>query len=399
MRILVLTARFPIPPIGGDKLRIHEIARHLSGRGHELTLLSLCDPSDPWANAGESAQGIFRRVLMCPLPRARRRWSAAAGLLSPLPLQVSYFHSGEFRRMARREMEEGGHDAVVCHLLRTAEPARRMTGVRRVCEMTDAFSMYYEDVIRRRRWGFRSFLYRGVEFRRMRRYEIEILDAFDRSVVVSPVDRDYILSRRPDLSEKLSVIPNGVDCTKWRFYAGPYDDRLIVFIGNMRTSRNADACIHFAEEVLPLVRRHVPHVTFKIVGAHPRPDVRRLARNPGVVVTGQVDDVQSEAQRAGVSVCPMRLAAGVQNKVLESMAMGVPVVGSPAGVRGLAVTPGRDLLVGSGAPDFARKVAEVLLNPDRRRALAQSARAKVERDYSWERMAAAYEQVLRGEGT
>ncbi|NOZ23703.1 MAG: glycosyltransferase [Planctomycetes bacterium] len=391
MKILILTPRYPFPPIGGDKLRICHISRFLAKRDHDLTLLSLVGGEDVEGRGEE----VFSRIVTCVQTESMSYASSLVGLFSREPLQVAYFYSRKFQKLVDAELRGGAYDAVLCHFVRTAQFVRRRTAIPRVCEMTDAFSKYYEEVIRRRRRGVRNLLYRAIEFRRMRRYEREVGREFDRCVVVSHTDMEYIAAGDAGLRAKLAVIPNGVDCDRLRFYGGSYDDRLIVFMGNMRTLRNADACIHFVEDILPRVRRKMHGVRFKIIGAEPRREVRRLGERNGVTVTGRVNDIQSEACRAAVSVCPLRLGVGVQNKVLESMAMGVPVVSSQVGVEGLDVRPGRDLLVGRSPDEFAGHVLTLLRSPERRRRVATAARRRVEEDYSWEGRLAAYEQIFQ----
>jgi sugar transferase (PEP-CTERM/EpsH1 system associated) len=180
---------------------------------------------------------------------------------------------------------------------------------------------------------------------------------------------------------------NGVDA---RYFdpaavaAGQTPGLAVVFTGTMSYRPNADAVCWFAREVLPAVRRTVPEARFVIVGRQPSPAVRRLAGAPGVAVTGAVPDVRPYLAGAALAVCPLRLARGVQNKVLEAMAMGRAVVASPAALEGLDAEPGRHVLAADGAAAWRQTVKALLGDPDRRGAIGRAAREHIVRNYTWE---------------
>jgi glycosyltransferase involved in cell wall biosynthesis len=208
--------------------------------------------------------------------------------------------------------------------------------------------------------------------------------------VASPVDRLSIGG-----FGNIDVIPNGVDLAARRLPEGHQEPNTIAFSGRMAYFPNADAARWFAREIFPLVRQQSPEARFRIIGADPPHSVRRLGRIAGVEVTGYVDCVQQQLARATVAVCPMRVGSGIQNKVLEAMASGVPVVATPVALGGIEAAHGGHLLVGQRAEDVAEQVVILLKDAVLRKRLAVNARSLVEEKYTWENAVAALEAVYR----
>jgi sugar transferase (PEP-CTERM/EpsH1 system associated) len=181
----------------------------------------------------------------------------------------------------------------------------------------------------------------------------------------------------------------GVDLARFNpadIYPTPYatPGAKIVFTGNMDYWPNADAAIWFANEAMPLLRGRQPAAEFWVVGANPGPGVRDLAKLPGVRVTGRVEDVRPYLAHASLAVCPLRIARGIQNKVLEAMAMGKPVIASPPAFEGVRARAGCDLLVAEGAAAFADQIEDVLSGQHPQ--LGQRARQAMEQGYAWSKV-------------
>jgi sugar transferase (PEP-CTERM/EpsH1 system associated) len=201
----------------------------------------------------------------------------------------------------------------------------------------------------------------------------------------------------PDVASRAVAVENGVDLVRFSpadSYAWPFDEagECLVFTGNMDYWPNADAVIWFARDILPRLRQTKPSLRFWIVGANPTVDVRALAAHPGVHVTGRVEDVRPYVAHAAAIVCPLRIARGIQNKVLEGMAMGKPVIASPAAYEGVRAVAGRDLLVADGVEAFVTTIAEVLngAHPN----LGIAARAAMECGYAWSAVLAKLDGYL-----
>ncbi len=237
-----------------------------------------------------------------------------------------------------------------------------------------------------------SFGY-GIEARKLRAYEREVAKHFHQCTV----------STRGELNEfqmlnipvPCEVIPNGVDITYFkRNSQRTRNSSAIVFLGRMDYFPNIDGVLYFVEKIFPSIRQSLPEVELRIVGSNPARKVRRLAELPGVSVTGHVPDVRPYLLDAAVSIAPLRIARGVQNKILESMAMGIPVVATPEAAKGVQAIPGQDLLVAETPEGFASQVLEVLRNMQLREDLSRAGRQHVENVYTWARSMGVLDHVL-----
>jgi len=364
--------------VGGDKLRVFNFIKHLS-RNHKIALISfIADPDE--ANYLIEYASLLERVKTVLLSKEKSYSNACRGILSPKPFQIHYYYLKKMRQLIFQEIESGKYDLVFVHLIRMAEYVKDLRGVPRILDLTDAISLNYERSVRYRRDVF--YLVNLIEKEKVRRYETEIISHFEKNLLISSVDKNY-LSRYTD-NQNIEIVPNGVDIDYFQFYDGVFDLNRVVFLGNMRTFPNSDAVEYFCKEILPLIRKELPKVKFHIIGSEPSKVVRKLASEPEVVVTGYVKDVRPFLRKAAVSVCPMRVGAGIQNKILESMAMGTPVVSTPEGVEGIEVNPGQEILVSNSSSDFAQKVTELIQNRALRRSISLNARRLVEKKYTWE---------------
>lgn len=385
-RVLLVTPRYPFPVIGGDKLRVYNIVKYLS-RFYSFSLASLYSTREEEESAPE--QGMFEEVYRVRQPKAMSYCYTAGNLIRGKSLQSGYFFNPRLREIIDDKV--GGYDLVLAHLFRVSDYLKGKS-VPAICELTDAISMNYA------RAGAGAFsakrLLYGFERKRCLEAERKCLEDFNSCVVVSGKDRDYLASIYPQFSSKLRVIPNGVKIEQFPYRRDRVSKGKIIFIGNMRTMQNADAACFFAKEVFGRIRESRPHATFWIIGAEPGKAVRALSSIPGVVVTGRVDDVRSFAYDAAASVCPIRIGAGIQNKVLESMAMGVPVVTTSVGAEGLLAEPGRHLLVADRPEAMKERVLELLNEPGKAEALSKRARALIEERYSWDGMLSSYRELV-----
>jgi glycosyltransferase involved in cell wall biosynthesis len=372
-RLLVLTPRFPYPTIGGDRIRILHMCKALS-REFELTLLSMCETRDEMSF--EPYDGLFKHIWRVHLPRWRSYLNTLRALPGSRPLQLAYYDCPAFRE--RVEILLPYHDAVVAHLIRTGQYVLN-SSIPRVLEMTDAISMNYQRV--RQTIGYHSWkklVYR-VEQARLYRYETEVVSRFDRVWLTANADRRFV---DPAGECDIDVIPNGTDLEFLPFRPPVHDANTIVFIGNMVSAQNQDACRYFIRNILPLVRAKAP-VVFRIAGNAPEGVRRRFAKYDGVELTGRIERIFDGVDGAFCGVCPVRAAAGVQNKILEYLALGLPCVTSPLGLGGVDARPDREVLLYHNAEEAANHILRLYSDADLRLSLAQAGRELVERRYDW----------------
>jgi len=375
--------------VGGDRLRTFQVVKHLSRR-HRVTIASFVEHAQE-ADAAAPYRDLYERLIPVVLPKEQSHLNCLRGLASSDPLQVHYYASSAMRAAVRGELATGRYDAVFCHLIRMAQYLPDDPGVRKVLDFCDAISLLHARSSPLRHGVGWSSLVNAVEARRVGPYERSCLHRADVSIFISAVDADYF--QRAGAKGRIGVMSNGVDIDAFPFHDGARDENRIVFVGNMRTFPNTDAVVYFVEEVLPLIRVARPETTFYIVGNEPPRRVQKLHDGEHVIVTGRVDSVVPYLAGAAVAVAPMRAAVGIQNKILESLAIGTPVVTTHMGAEGLDP----DLLAVADSPQaFARATLELMQNETRRRERSRAGRAYVETHCSWDQALSVLDSFLSG---
>lgn len=385
MRILFLTPRLPYPPVKGDKsIPFHRI-KYLSQR-HEIILLSFIE-SEEKLRYLPHLDTYCSRVETVLLPPYRSYLNVLRGILSDIPLQVSYYSSAIMRERLEVILSQEEFDLVHAVLLRSAKYLMGNRSLPKVVDLIDALSLNMERRYQAER-GVKRVLFKE-EWRRVRKFEREVCRNFDKAVVVSHVDRKAIGE------ENVQVVPLGVDSAVFKPPSKKPEPNVVIFTGNLGYFPNIEAVSYFAEDILPLVAQRIPEVRFLVVGANPSPQITRLDKHPNILVTGTVDSVADHLRKASVAVCPMKSGSGMQFKLLEAMACGVPVVATSVALEGIEVAPGEHVLLADSDEAFAAHVVTLLKDAETRVALARSARRLVERRYSWELSGAQLEHIYR----
>jgi glycosyltransferase involved in cell wall biosynthesis len=233
----------------------------------------------------------------------------------------------------------------------------------------------------------------AAELQRTRRYEAAILPRYDRVAVSSAVDAHELKTIAP--KAELTVVPNCVDLDTFRPLACEREPATVIFSGKMSYHANVTAVQRFVREIYPIIRRAQHDVRLRIVGSDPTRAVRDLAQDPTITVTGFVPDLRDVIGTATVAICPVTVKAGTQYKILEAMAMELPVVSTTLGLEGLGAEPERDLLVADGAADFAQRVCALLADAQLRKRLGQAGRQYVETHHRWDDAARKLERLYQ----
>ena len=376
-KILVLTSRLPYPVVGGDRLRIYAICRELSKR-YEVTLLSLCE-SRAELEMALPADGVFAAVERVLLPKWRSRLNCLRALPGAKPLQVAYYESDAFKAKLAAMLQT--HDLVFAHLIRTAHYLHDCAA-RKALDMTDAISLNYARVFAlAKASGIKNIIY-NIERTRVLDYERAVVKRFDFSLLASQVDKDFLFP--PDTSDvaKVLLCTNGVDFQRIRFSYQP-DGKTLVFIGNMTSLQNLDAARWFCRRVMPLLMKECGDWRLKIIGRIKQRDQAQFNRRPNVTATGYVADIHEEARGAFAGVCPVRLAAGIQNKILDYMAMGLPCIASTTGAEGLTARPNKEFLLANTPQEYTNQIKTLTQNPTTAQTLTTNARHYVETQHAW----------------
>jgi polysaccharide biosynthesis protein PslH len=388
LKILFLANRVPYPPFRGDKLKIFNLAQRLCG-DHELHLLTFAQTEQDLTYKTE-LEKIFKEVQFIYLPKKQSALNCLSALWNPLPVQVLYFQSRALKSALSIKLKENKYDAVHVQHLRMAPYLEHETSVPRILDLPDAFSLYWE---RRKKIKKNKLLaiFEFYEQKRLVKYEAVIRN-YNMSLVCSSEDLTYL--QRLHGANNLNLLPNGVDLKTFAPRNHDYSHcSTLLFTGNMDYAPNVDAVIYFVETLLPLIRQHYPTIKFVIAGNRPVKKVLALASDH-VIVTGFVKDLAATYNEASVVVAPLRFGAGTQNKVLEAMAMGVPVVCSHIGFNGLGIANGEGAYMETTPEGFVSRVLELLSSEEKRSRLGNKGLQLVRDHFDWDIIAKRLEHYL-----
>jgi len=408
MNVLYVTPYVP----SRIRTRPYNLIRALTRLGHRVTLLTAAGTSpEEQAQAGElRTWGV--QVEVFPVPVVRSLGNCLRVLPTREPLQAAFAYHPRMARRLSDLSQEGAFDVVHIEHLRAARLVQAVRGTPVVYDSVDCISLLFDQTIQHGA-QLRSRLMAAVDLARTRRYEARLLTQYDQVVVTSQRDQEALegLARRylsPQTQiAPITVVTNGVDMEYFRppetrfFPKNLVSPPTVIFTGKMSYHANVAAVLYFAREVLPHIWAQDPEVRFQIVGKDPPEAVQQLATDGRIQVTGTVDDLRPYLAQATVAVCPALYAVGVQNKVLEAMAMGTPVVSTPAGCAALAVEEGRDVLIATSAEELAAAVLRIISGPTLARRLSVAGWQYVEAHHSWEvvarRLVEIYEQACQVE--
>jgi glycosyltransferase involved in cell wall biosynthesis len=307
--------------------------------------------------------------------------SCLAGVVRGEPLQANVCYSARLEKRLHELVALHHFDVVHVEHLRAARIVSTLPGrLPTLFDAVDSIALLLQRTIRSSH-SVRQRLIATLELHRTRAFEARILTRYDRSIVTSADDAHALRALAP--TAHVEVVPNGVDLDYFHPTSEPVAPATLVFSGKMSYHANVSAVVHFVKNIFPLVRRNRPDVRLRIVGSGPPAPIRELARDPAIEVTGHVADLRTYVSTATVAVCPVTVKVGIQNKLLEAMAMQVPVVATRAGAEGLTATPGRDLLVADSSAEFAAHVCRLIADPALARSIARSGRLYVEQHHRW----------------
>ncbi len=377
------------------RVRPYNLIKYLAGQGHQITLLALVPPGEDTAGLDSLRQWCYQ-VQTAPLPRWRTLWNALQAVPGRTPLQAAYSRSPEMSRLIQETESQMRFDLVHVEHLRGAELAHAIQNLPIVFDSVDSITLLFEKV-RHSGPTWRSRLLAGLDLARTRHYEARLLDRFARVLVTSPRDRETLarLSNTPSADDRLIVLPNGVDLSYFKPLNIEHDPATIILTGKMSYHANVAAALDLARQVMPLVWQAAPEAKLTIAGKDPAPELVALTEDSRIIVTGTVPDLRPYLAQATVAVTPIRYGVGIQNKVLEALAMGTPVVSTPQATTALQVQPGQDLLVGDSPQAIAQAVISLLTDESLRQRTGQAGRRYVETYHDWRLVAQNLEQVYQ----
>jgi sugar transferase (PEP-CTERM/EpsH1 system associated) len=392
--ILYLVHRLPYPPNKGDKVRSYHLLKHLAA-AHKVFLGTFVDDPADQVHL-PMLRGLCADVCAVPLAPRSAKLRSLSGLASGQPLTLCYYDNARLRDWVRQTVARGQIDLVLVFSSSMAQYAEAVWALPTLVDLVDVDSAKWTDYAAAHAWPL-SWLY-AREGERLLAYERAVVARSRHAFLVTQKEVDLFIRLAPECAAKITALGNGVDAD---FFA-PQPDRPspfaaaelpLVFTGAMDYWPNIDAVTWFTRDVLPALRARWPALRFHIVGRNPSAAVRALA-GEAVAVSGTVADVRPYLQHAAAVVAPLRLARGVQNKVLEAMAMASPVVAAGACVEAIAALPGRDILVADHARAFLEQLATLFDAPAQAAAVGRAGRRCVLDHYSWPAQLAHLDQTM-----
>jgi len=380
MNILYVCHRFPFPPKRGGKIRPFNMIRHLSASGHQVTVCSLArSPQE-----AEEGRGIAPHCASFEMGHVQE-WAQVARMVVRLPLvspsSMGYFYSPELAGHVRRLLASKTWDLIFVHCSSVAQYVEDVQNVPKILDFGDMDSQKWFEYANYKPFPL-SLGYR-LEGAKMLAAEKRLARRFDLCTATTRAEWETLNGY--GTGADTDWFPNGVDADFFCPVSETYDADTISFIGRMDYYPNQECMSRFCALVWPLLRGQRPAMKLLIVGADPSPAMRKLGELPGVTVTGSVPDVRPFIRSSALMVAPLNIARGTQNKILEAMAMGVPVVTSTIAAGGVDAESEKHFLVADAPQDYARSILGILNNPAERGRLAVAGRQRMLSHHAWPR--------------
>lgn len=373
MKLFILLSRFPYPLEKGDKLRAYHQIKILSEK-HEihLTCLSDCAIKKEWERElDQYCSSVHVHYLSKPLIY----WNTAKKVFSDQPFQVGYFYQNKIQRKIKQQIQDLNPDHIYCQLIRTASYVKDFHNIPKTLDYMDALSM---GMIRRSEIskGLRKSLFKS-EGKRLREFENRIFDYFNAHTIISLQDRSLI--NHPQ-NEQIQIVENGISADFFNFSSQKEKVSDIVFTGNMSYPPNIECCEYLINEIKPLLD---DQIKITLSGAAPAQRIYEL-KQTNVEITGWVDDIKTAYASAKIFVAPLFIGTGLQNKLLEAMAIGLPCVTTKLANNALGAKAGQEILIAENANEFAAHIQKLLSDKAYYNEIANAGQKYVQANFSWE---------------
>lgn len=391
--LLYLTHRIPYPPNKGDKIRSYHLLKYLSQHFH-VHLGTFVDIEEDWQYA-ENIKEWCDEVCLIKLDPRIARLRCLSGFATGSPLTLPFYRDRQLKQWVDGLFKIKPITKIVTFSAAMTQYVRHLYSAQRVIDFVDVDSDKWRQYAETKPWPL-SWIYQR-ESTLLQNYERDVAQEFDKSTFVSLKEAALFKMMMPEVADKVDYFNNGVDTDYFspiHQFPNPYptNNRILVFTGAMDYWANVDAVEWFVQKVFPIVRSQIADIKFYIVGSNPSARVLALTKIPGVIVTGKVEDIRPYLKYASIAIAPLRIARGIQNKVLEAMAMGKRVVLSPQAMEGIQAVDGEELYVATDEITFASKVINLI--SEESDVEMNAARSRILSDYTWSASFARFDQLF-----
>ncbi|RFC55200.1 glycosyltransferase [Brumimicrobium aurantiacum] len=383
-KLVVFTSRFPFPLEKGDKLRAYHQIKELS-KHYEVHLI--CTSEHKVEEKSKTQLDPYcASINVFPIGLIQKIFGSGRKIFTHKPIQVGYFHHLTIQWKVNKLLKEIQPDHIYCQLIRAAEYVKNYHECPKTIDYMDALSKGIERRSLTAK-GIRKIIF-NKEYKRLLNYENSIFEYFENHTIISQQDKQYIFHKNRD---QIAVIPNGVD----ESFIGQHNNTPktadIVFIGNMSYPPNVTAAQFIVNEITPLLKKEIK---IKIAGSNPAKEVLKLAQE-NVEITGYVDDIKQAYQSAQIFVAPMFLGTGLQNKLLESMALGVPCITTSLANNALGAKPEKEILIADTADEFAKRIKRLSSNDELRNNIINNGRSFILENYEWSKVTQQLVELIK----
>lgn len=379
MKILFVTARFPYPPFKGDQsIPFHRLK--YMGDKHDITLLTFYENKKE-LNFLEKITPYCKQVITVKKSFFRSVFNMLVfGLFSRLPFQVLYYQSHIFKQQLKKLMAENSFDILHVYMLRTAEYGNNIQqpNMPKILELIDSMQMNFQRRLEKEKWP-KKWLFK-LELKRLRKYEAEMVNNYNRSIVVSDKDKNFINH------DRVMTIPLGINTGE--FHPGKnrsVTNKVIAFTGNMGYFPNKNAILWFLKNCWEIIKKNLPETKLVIAGKNPGPGIKKYNNGDSVQVLGYVDSVANVLREARLAIAPLQSGSGMQFKILEAMACALPVVTTSIGLGTIPAVNNESILVSDDPEDFAQCCIRLLTDDILAESMGKKAMQLVQQSFTWER--------------
>ncbi len=387
--ILYITTRLPWPLIGGDRLHIYHYLKELKQRGYNITIVTLVRDDDD-LDGVITHNEFYAKLLPVKYNTKLAYLYAVKALFNDKPFIVEYYYNKKMQKIIENEIKTGQYDIVIGYITRSFPYLKKIKNIKKIIHLCDAISMMYERRIKEKS-NLLDKIKIGIEYLKVKNYEKLSCKYTDAQILVSKIDKNY-LSKFTN-TDKCEIIGLATDTEYYR----PIDcskKNTICFVGSMQYIPNSEAVLYFGKEILPIIKKEIPDIKFKIIGANPRKELFETFNNiDEIEITGKVDDVREYMKECKVSICPVKISGGIQNKILEAMSMEIPVVTTPECAEGIGANE-NVLLIARNNKEYAQKVIDLIKNEKFNHEISKKSREFILENFSWKKVGDEWEKII-----